>query len=57
MREFSTILLIHILRATVDHAQESSEIDHTSPGFTEFKHTLLDKVVRLQSSDSELGRS
>ena len=27
MKDFSTILLINILHATLDHAQESSEID------------------------------
>jgi hypothetical protein len=51
MREFSTVFLVNILRATVDHAQESSEIDQASPGFREFKRTLLAQILRLQASD------
>ena len=56
MRDFSTVLLINILNATVDHAQESSEIDQASPGLQEFKRTLLAQVVRLQGTDPEPGR-
>lgn len=56
MRDFSTVLLINILKATVDHAQESSEIDQASPGLREFKRTLLAQVVRLQGTDPEPGR-
>ena len=48
MRDFSTVLLINILKATVDHAQESPEIDQASPGFREFKRTLLERIVKLQ---------
>ena len=48
MRDFSTVLLIKILRAIVDHVQESSEIDRASPGLREFERTLLAQIVSLQ---------
>lgn len=56
MKDFSTILLMNILRATVDHAQKSAEIDQASPGFQEFKRTLLAQIVKLQASEPGLGR-
>ena len=56
MRDFSTVLVVKILRAIVDHAQESSEIDQASPGLREFKRTLLAQIARLQGTDPEPGR-
>jgi hypothetical protein len=52
MKDFSTILLINILRATVDHVQQSPDIDPTSPGVRELQRTLLKQIVRLQGSES-----
>jgi len=49
MRDFSTILLRNILGATVEHFQESPEIDQASPGLRKFKRTLLGQIVRLQA--------
>ena len=56
MKNFSTVLLINIHRATVDHAQESSEIDQASPGLQEFERTLLAHIERLQASDPWPGK-
>jgi hypothetical protein len=56
MRDFSTVLVVKILRAIVDHAQESSEIDQASPGLPEFKRTLLAQTMRLQETDLKPGR-
>ena len=50
MKDFSTILLINILRATVDHVQDSLEIDMANPGLLEFKRTLLKNIVTLQEN-------
>ena len=52
MKDFSTILLIKILRATVDHVQQSPEMDPTHPGVRELQHTLLKQIARLQGSES-----
>jgi hypothetical protein len=49
MKDFSTILLTKILRATVEHLQESPEIDQANPGLREFKRTLLAQIVWLQA--------
>ena len=54
MKDFSTILLIKILRATVDHVQQSPEIDQASPDVRELKRTLLEQIMRLQGSDLKL---
>jgi len=51
MKDFSTVLLINVLQATVDHAQKSSEIDQSSPEFREFSRTLLAEIVGLRASD------
>ena len=51
MKEFSTILLINILRANVEHLQESRKIDPARPGVKELKRTLLEQIVRLQASE------
>jgi hypothetical protein len=51
MRDFSTVLLINILRAIVNHSQESSEIDHRNAGFQEFRRTLLNQILRLEAND------
>ena len=48
MKDFSTVLLIKILRATVDHVQKSPEIDQASPGVRDLKRTLLEQIARLQ---------
>jgi hypothetical protein len=48
MKDFSTVLLIKILRATVDHVQQSPEIDQASPGVKDLKRTLLEQIARLQ---------
>jgi hypothetical protein len=55
MKDFSTIFLTKILRATVEHLQESPEIDQASPGLREFKCTLLAQIVSLQASDPGPG--
>jgi hypothetical protein len=49
MKDFSTILLTQILRATVEHVQESPEIGQASPALREFKRTLLAQIVRLEA--------
>jgi hypothetical protein len=56
MKDFSTILLINTLRATVDHLQQSAEIEQASPGVKDLKHTLRAQIVRLQGSDPEPRR-
>jgi hypothetical protein len=56
MKDFSTILLTKILRATVEHLQEPPEIDHASPGLREFKRTLLAQIVSLQAIEPGPGR-
>ena len=50
MKDFSTILLINVLRATVETVQESACIDQTSPGAKELQRTLLAEIVRLRAS-------
>jgi hypothetical protein len=57
MKDFSTILLIKILRATVDHVQQSPEIDQAIPDVRELKRALLEQIVRLQGSDLEPVKS
>jgi len=37
MKDFSSNLLINILRATVDHVHDSLEIDLANPGLLELK--------------------
>jgi hypothetical protein len=55
MKDFSTILLINMLRATVEHLQQSPEIDQASPGVEDLKHTLRAQIVRLRGTDPEHG--
>jgi len=55
MRDFSTIVLINIVRKTVDTVQDSPDIDQASPGARELKRTLLEQIVRLQASDAGPG--
>jgi CxxC-x17-CxxC domain-containing protein len=50
MNDCSTVLLINTLRATVEHLQESPEIDQASPGVKELERTLLEQIVRLQAN-------
>jgi hypothetical protein len=52
MKDFSTILLITILRAIVDHVQLSPDIDPTRLGVRGVQRTLLKQIVRLQGSES-----
>jgi hypothetical protein len=52
MKDFSTILLMKILRAIVDYVQVSPDINLTRPGVRETQHTLLEQMVRLQESES-----
>jgi len=54
MKDFSSNLLINILRATVDHVQDSLEIDLANPGLLEFKRTLLENIVKLQGNRAGL---
>jgi hypothetical protein len=56
MKDFSTVLLINMLRATVDHVQHSPEIDQASPGVKDLKRTLLEQILRLLASEPELAR-
>jgi hypothetical protein len=51
MKDFSTILLIKILRATVDHVQQSPSIDQASPGVRELKRALLEQIVKHHAND------
>jgi hypothetical protein len=51
MKDFSTILLIKILRAIVDHVQLSPDIDPTCPGVREMQRTLVKQIVQLQGSE------
>jgi hypothetical protein len=52
MKDYSTILLINILRATVDHVQRSPDIEPTHPGVRELQRTLLEQMVRLEGNES-----
>jgi hypothetical protein len=56
MKDFSSVLLINILRATVDHVQQSPEIDQASPGVKDLKRTLLEQILRLAAREPELAR-
>lgn len=56
MMDCSTILLINILRATVDHVQCSPEIDPASPDVRDLKRTLLEQILRLLASEPALAR-
>lgn len=47
MKDFSTILLIKILLATVDHVESSPAIDQNLPGTRELKRTLMEQVAKL----------
>ena len=52
MRDFSTILLIKILRAIVDHVQLSPDIAPTRLDVREVQRTLVKQIGRLQGSES-----
>jgi hypothetical protein len=48
MKDFSSVLLINILRAIVDHVQQSPEIDKASPSLKDVKRTFREQIMRLQ---------
>ena len=51
MRDFSTILLTNVLRATVETLRESVNIDQARA--QELKRTLLEQIARLQANHLE----
>ncbi len=56
MKDFSTILLINILRETVDTVKRSPDIDQANPGTRELNRTLMEQIVRLQASEPKFGK-
>ena len=50
MKDFSTILLIKVLLATVEHVESSPTIDQNLPGTKELKRTLMEQIVKLNKS-------
>jgi hypothetical protein len=47
MKDFSTVLLINILRATVQCLEESPGIDPCHPGTRRFEGALLEEIAKL----------
>ena len=54
MQAFSTIFLIHTLRATLEAVEDVSHLDWDHPGLIEFKQTLLDQISRLRPRASAI---
>ena len=52
MRDFSTILLINTLRATVRCVEESPGIDPRNPYIRQFEGVLLEEIARLLGQSS-----
>ena len=48
MKEFSTILLIQTLRATVRCVENSEGIDPRHPGIRQFESVVLREIGRLE---------
>jgi len=48
MNDFSSILLLQILRATVRHVDESPELDHAHSGIVDFQQMLEAEIGRLE---------
>lgn len=52
MKTITTILLINTLRATLEHVEQTPDIDPNYPGLVEFKRTLITQIHKLQTEDS-----
>jgi len=46
--DFSTILLIETLRATVEQVRETPALDPAAPGIVEFQRVLETEIARLR---------
>jgi len=49
MKDFGSILVIHILRATVQFVNEAPAIDAGHPGVVELRRVLQEEIARLES--------
>jgi hypothetical protein len=52
MKDASNILLMNVLRATINQVQESPNIDQASPAVKELKRTLLEQILKLLAANS-----
>ena len=48
MQVFTTILLAHTLRSTLDVIEETPEVPQDHPGLVEFKSALLQEIAKLE---------
>ncbi len=48
MKDFGPILLVAVLRATVQHVHHSPLIDPRHPGIVEFERVVNEQIARLQ---------
>jgi hypothetical protein len=52
MKEFSTLLLIQTMRATVRCVEELPAIDPSHPGIRQFESVILKEIGRLEGKGS-----
>jgi hypothetical protein len=50
MKDFGPILLVAILRATVQYVHQTPSIDPDHPGFVEFERVLNEQIARFQKN-------
>lgn len=52
MKTITTIFLINTLRATLDHVEQTPDVDVDYLGLAEFKRALITQNHKLQTEDS-----
>ena len=52
MKDFSTVILIEILRATIRCVEESPGMDPGHAGVRQFEGVLLEEIARLMGQSS-----
>jgi hypothetical protein len=55
MTDFSTVLLVQILRATIRCVEESPELNHNDPSIRHFEGMLLDEIAKLMGRRGSPG--
>jgi len=55
MTDFSTSLLVQILRATFQCVEESPELHHNDPSIRRFQEMLLDEIAKLMGRHGSPG--
>jgi len=55
MTDFSTVLLVQILRATIQCVEESPDLNHNDPSIRRFEGMLLDEIVRVMGRHGSPG--